>query len=304
MTGGEQDDRIAHNGHAKLADRLAAAADAIREGTGVLQPRIGLVLGSGLGQLVDRWSPTAGDRRPPPTSLPYGAIPGFATPGVQGHAGRVLGARISGASGGAPVELLALSGRLHTYEGHSLADAVFPVRALIAAGCTTVVLTNAAGGIRHTLAPGDLVLIRDHLNLMGGSPLRGPNDEALGPRFPDLSEPYDSGLRERARQVAARLGIPLQTGVYAATAGPQYETPAEIQMLRTLGADVVGMSTVPETIAANHMGAQVVAISLVTNLAAGRSPVKLSHAEVEATARAASERFGTLLTALLQELVA
>jgi purine-nucleoside phosphorylase len=197
------------------------------------------------------------------------------------------------------VEVLAMQGRVHAYEGHDLQTVVLPVRALVGAGCQVVLLTNAAGGVGEGLAAGDLVLIRDHLNLVGGSPLRGENDPALGPRFPDMTAVYDPRLRRLAEQVAARLSLRLPSGVYACSLGPQYETPAEVRMLRTLGADLVGMSTVPEAIAARHMGARVLGISCVTNLAAGISAQPLSHDEVTETAERVRGVFISLLDGIL-----
>jgi purine-nucleoside phosphorylase len=251
-------------------------------------PRIGLVLGSGLGGWADRLA-----RR---TTIPYASIPGFHASTVPGHAGQL----VYGSSAGVPV--LAMQGRIHAYEGHDLATVVFPARTLVAAGCTTLIITNAAGGVAPALSPGDLVLLSDHLNLMGASPLRGPNELTLGTRFPDMSAVYPLALREAAHRAAARVGVTLKEGVYAGLNGPQYETPAEIRMLRTLGADLVGMSTVPEAIAAVHMGAQVLGISCVTNLAAGVSPHKLSHDEVTETASRVRATFEALLDAILAEL--
>ncbi len=249
-------------------------------------PRIGLVLGSGLGGFADRLS----DR----IALPYGELAGFAASRVEGHAGNL----VYGRSG--RTEVMALQGRVHYYEGHDLPTVVWPVRTLIASGCTTLIITNAAGGVDPTLRPGELVILSDHLNLLGGSPLRGPHEEQLGLRFLDLSDAYDPDLRVAARQAGTQLGLTLREGVYAALSGPTYETPAEVRMLRTLGADLVGMSTVPEVIAARHMGARVLGISCVTNLAAGILPQKLSHAEVTETAARVRETFVALLTRILE----
>jgi purine-nucleoside phosphorylase len=191
---------------------------------------------------------------------------------------------------------------VHTYEGWEMSDVVFAVRTAILAGCETVMLTNAAGGIGEDMNPGDLVLIRDHLNLTGRNPLVGENESRLGPRFPDMTEVYAQELRRLAAETAAEVGLDLAEGVYAWFLGPSYETPAEVQMARRLGADLVGMSTVPEAIAARHMGARVLAMSLVTNLAAGISPTPLSHEEVTEVADVAKERFAALLDALLPRL--
>lgn len=251
-------------------------------------PRIGLVLGSGLGAFADRLT----DR----VAIPYADLPGFAVSRVEGHAGNLVFGRAGGAS------VLAMQGRVHFYEGHDLPTVVWPVRALVAAGCRTLVITNAAGGVDPTLRPGQLVILSDHLNLLGGSPLRGPNDDQIGPRFPDMTFAYDPELRTIAAQAGAEIGLALREGIYACLSGPSYETPAEIRMMRTLGADLVGMSTVPEVIAARHMGARVLGISCVTNLAAGITQERLSHAEVTETAGRVREHFITLLDRILSRL--
>jgi purine-nucleoside phosphorylase len=257
------------------------------------RPRVALVLGSGLGAYAEQLEGA--------TFADYGAL-GLPCSGVHGHAGRLFYGRSRAPAGGRGVEVLAMQGRVHAYEGHDLATVVLPVRALIRAGCEIVLLTNAAGGLGEGLLPGDLVLIRDHLNLLGGSPLRGENDERFGPRFPDMTQVYDAELRAVAERTAARLQMRLPSGVYAAGLGPQYETPAEVRMLKGLGADLVGMSTVPEAIAARHLGARVLGISCVTNLAAGISPVPLSHDEVTETAARVRADFIRLLDGILGEL--
>jgi purine-nucleoside phosphorylase len=258
---------------APLLQRLDEAAAFVRART-ALQPTVGVVLGSGLGAFAD-----ALDQ---PTSVPFGDIPHFPASTVAGH----RGALVLGTSDGVPVA--AMKGRVHFYEGYALSEVVFPVRVLARLGVRTLVLTNAAGGVNALFAPGDLMVIEDHINLLG-NPLLGANDEALGPRFPDMSFAYDRALRDRAEQACAAVGIPAHRGVYLATTGPSYETPAEIRMARVLGADAVGMSTVPEVIAARHAGMRVVALSCITNLAAGVTPHPLSHEEVLATgARVAS----------------
>jgi purine-nucleoside phosphorylase len=271
-----------------LFDRLNIAAGVIAEKTGHDRHDAVVVLGSGLGSypegLVDA------------VSVPYAEIPGFPVPHVMGHSGRAFSAPFG------PNRVLLLSGRAHTYEGHDMDTVVFAVRASIRAGCRTVVLTNAAGGCGDGLAAGDLVLIRDHINLAGRSPLVGINDDRLGPRFPDMSTVYTPRLRELALQVAAEVGVPLREGVYSWFLGPAFETPAEVQMAKLLGADLVGMSTAPEATAARHMGADVVGISLVTNLAAGISPTPLSHEEVTLAADEARGRFASLLSGLLDRL--
>lgn len=275
-----------------VGEAVQAAADRIRAFIGAAaRPRVALVLGSGLGDYAER----LGAAR----SIAYDEI-GFPASGVVGHKGRL----VYGQAPGSRLEVLAMQGRVHAYEGHSLQTVVLPVRALVRAGCDIVLLTNAAGAIAPGLLPGQLVLLRDHLNLMGDSPLRGHNDASLGPRFPDMTTVYDRGLRATAERVASGGKLLLPSGVYAGCLGPQYETPAEIRMLRTLGADLVGMSTVPEAIAARHMGARVLGISCVTNLAAGISPQPLSHDEVTETAAHARADFIRLLDGILTELAA
>jgi purine-nucleoside phosphorylase len=252
-----------------------------------LRPVVGMVLGSGLGALADRLGGAV--------SIPYEEIPEFPAVSVAGHAGRL----VVGTLGGVPVA--AMQGRVHAYEGWSAEDLTFGVRLLAATGVRALLLTNAAGAVHPGLAPGDLVRITDQLNLTGLNPLTGRNDERIGPRFPDMSQPYDPQLGALLDASAARLGIPLGTGVYAGVAGPSYETPAEIRMLRILGADLVGMSTVLEVIAARHAGIRVAAVSLVTNLAAGLAGKPLSHAEVLAAGEGARDRVTRLATAWTAE---
>jgi purine-nucleoside phosphorylase len=271
---------------AELHTRLDYARAWIR-GRTEHRPVVGLVLGSGLGALAERIE----DR----VTIPYEEIPEFPTPTVRGHAGRL----VAGKLGGAPVAVL--QGRSHLYEGASADSVVFGVRLLVWLGVRSLLLTSAAGAVNPALAPGELVRVTDHLNLTGANPLTGPNDERLGARFPDMSEPYDARLGALLDAQASRLGIPLRQGVYAGLAGPSYETPAEVRMLRTLGADLVGMSTVLEVIAARHAGARVAAISVVTNLAAGLSTKALSHEDVLATGATAVERLGRLVPAWAAE---
>lgn len=262
------------------AAAAAAAADAIRRRVGDIQPGAAIILGSGLGGLAARVAS--------PVVIPFADVPGFPTATVVGHAGKL----IVGTLGGRPV--VTLAGRFHMYEGHDAALAGFPVRVLHALGVRTLFVSNAAGGIRRTFRPGDLMLIRDHLNLMFRSPLIGavePGDV----RFPDMSAPYDAALTQRLRDVALELGVPLTEGVYAGLLGPTYETPAEVRMLGVLGADAVGMSTVPEVIVARAIGMRVAGISCITNLASGISPHPLSHAEVIETTNVVAERFEKLV---------
>jgi purine-nucleoside phosphorylase len=231
-----------------------------------VQPRVAVVLGSGLGAFADALDEAV--------SIPYSEIPGWPQSTAVGHAGKM----VVGLAGGVPVAVLA--GRAHLYEGYSAQQAAFGVRTLGRLGVRSFVLTNAAGGVNRSFVPGALVLISDHINLLGQNPLSGPNDETLGPRFPDMSEAYSKACRAMAREAARSMGLDMPEGVYAAVPGPSYETPAEIRYLRAIGADLVGMSTVPETIAANHMGLRVLGISCVTNHAAGVVDQKLDHREV------------------------
>jgi len=265
-------------------DQVDAAVERIREGTD-LEPRAGVVLGSGLGGLAESVEGAV--------EIPYGEIPGWPVSTAVGHAGTL----VLGAIGGVPVAIM--RGRAHLYEGIGADRVVFGVRVLGRLGIRSLVVTNAAGAINTTYRPGQLVLVADHVNLQGASPLVGPNDDALGPRFPDMSDAYDAGLRSAARDAASRLGIELQEGVYAAWLGPQFETPAEIRFLRAVGGDLAGMSTVPEVIAARHQRIRCLVISVVTNMAAGVVEGKIDHeAVLEVGGRAA----GTL-TSLLRELV-
>jgi purine-nucleoside phosphorylase len=251
------------------------------------KPRIALVLGSGLGAFADTLSDTY--------RVPYADLEGMPAPAVAGHAGNFVFGSIAGR------EVIAMQGRVHMYEGYSAEQVVMGARLMVRLGAAVLIITNAAGGIRAGSQPGQLMLIEDHLNLTGHNCLVGPNDDSLGPRFPDLSDAYDRTLIELASKVAGRLGIEVSRGVYAGLLGPNYETPAEIRMLATLGAHAVGMSTVQEVIAARQMGARVLGLSCITNLAAGISPHKLSHAEVEATARATREDFSRLLSGVIAE---
>ena len=221
-------------------------------------------------------------------SVAYADLPGLASTSVEGHAGVF----VAGHCKKRPV--VVMKGRVHRYEGHSMEQVVLPARAMVMLGCRTIIITNAAGAISEDLEPGDLALITDHINLLGANPLTGPNDERLGERFPDMSAVYDSTLQEVARKGSTAAGVELKAGVYAAMPGPCYETPAEVEMLRRLGADFVGMSTVPEAIAVHHMGARVLGISCIANKAAGLG-APLSHADVQTAAADLSGRFVALL---------
>lgn len=260
--------------------RLDEAAAAVRA-LGGPAPEIGVVLGSGLGAFADRLENAR--------SLPFESIPHLPRSSVVGHAGRL----VVGSLGGTPV--VVLQGRVHGYEGYGPDEVVFPIRLLCRLGIRALVVTNAAGCINPAWAPGDLMRITDHLNLSGRNPLVGSNDTRLGPRFPDLSTAYDPRLGGIVREVAAERGLTLREGVYTCLLGPSYETPAEIRMLRLLGGDAVGMSTVPEVIAAAHMGVRVIGISCLTNMAAGILDQPLSHDEVTETANRVRDSFVGLL---------
>lgn len=263
---------------------IDAAAAVIRERTPVV-PRVAVVLGSGLGGFADRVEDAV--------EIPYGDIPGWPVATALGHSGTL----VTGVVAGVPVAVM--KGRAHLYEGHTADRVAFGVRVLGRLGIETLVLTNACGGVRETLTPGELVLISDHLNLQATSPLIGPNDDSLGPRFPDMSTAYDPALRALTHEAAARIGQSLTEGVYAAWLGPAFETPAEIRMIRALGGDLVGMSTVPEVLAARHMGIRCLAISCVTNMAAGILPEPI---EAEHVLRVGAQAQGRL-TALLAEVL-
>ncbi len=268
---------------------LSEAVSAVQASTRIV-PAVGVVLGSGLGAWADSLSSL--DR------IAYSEIPRMPQSTVVGHAGNLC----LGLADGVPVACL--QGRVHLYEGHDPERVVFGVRLLARLGCRAILLTNAAGGLAPGFVPGDLMLVSDHLNLMGKNPLSGPNIESFGPRFPDMTEAYDPALRAAAREAAAETGTTLHEGVYAGLLGPTYETPAEIRMIGTLGASAVGMSTVPEVIALRHMGVPAAAISCITNLAAGLSKTKLDHSEVEATARMTRDRFTALLSAWVRRAAA
>ena len=270
-------------------EEITSAAAFIADATGFPSHDAALVLGSGLGDYAASL--------PDAIVVPYSDIPGFPVPQVVGHGGSLISAPVGDG------RIVVLSGRVHTYEGWSMDEVVFGVRTVVASGARRVMLTNAAGGINSSYSPGDLVIIDDHLNLTGRNPLLGANDDRLGPRFPDMSTVYTPRLRWELADVFTGIGLPPLEGTYAWFLGPTYETPAEVQMARTMGADLVGMSTAPEAIAARHMGAEVAGISLVTNLAAGISPTPLSHDEVTETAAQAKATFTAVLDAYLPTFV-
>lgn len=275
-------------GFAHVTAAAAAVADRFRTAAPVAP--VGVVLGSGLGAVADAVVEQGGQ------AISFGEIPHFPTSSVEGHKGRLVLGTVGG------VSVLLMQGRVHRYEGYSASSVVFPVRVLHALGIKKLVVTNAAGGFGDGFSAGDLMLIEDHLNLTGDNPLLGKNDPRFGARFPDMSEAYSRRLRSLALEVAAQRGLRLQTGVYAGLLGPSYETPAEIRMLKTLGASAVGMSTVHEVIAASHLGLEVLGISCITNLAAGLSGNKLSHDEVKDTAVSVEAAFSGLILDLLPRL--
>jgi homotetrameric cytidine deaminase len=268
--------------------RPANPVDVVHSRAPKFTPTLGLVLGSGLGALADAIQPVA--------TIGYGDLPGFPRPSVEGHAGRLILGWFEG------VPVACLQGRVHLYEGVPAAAVNTPVRTLKALGCRVLLLTNAAGSLRPDVGPGSLVAFLDHINFQGTNPLVGPNDAADGPRFLDLSEVYDRHLREVLLEAAARASIPLHTGVYLALLGPCFETPAEIRAFRVLGADLVGMSTVPEALSARHAGLRVAAVSIVTNLAAGLAPEPLSHEETLREAGRAADALLRLLRAAAKDL--
>jgi purine-nucleoside phosphorylase len=266
---------------------IQEAARAISRQLGGTVPKAAIVLGSGLGFLADEVRD--GIR------IPYGEIPGFPAPGVVGHKGEIVAGTLEG------VPVLVQSGRFHLYEGHPADVAALPVRAFHRVGIRTLIVTNAAGGLRPTFRPGTLMLIADHVNLMFRNPLLGPVRKGEE-RFPDMSDAYDPGLRALAREVAREARIPLEEGVYLALLGPSFETPAEIRMLQRFGADAVGMSTVPEVITARALGVRCLGFSTITNLAAGISPTPLSHQEVLEVGRQVGHRLGSIVTGVVRRL--
>jgi purine-nucleoside phosphorylase len=268
-------------------DAVQQAASSLRA-RGVGDATVAIVLGSGLGDFADNFKDA--------TAIPYADIPNWPGTTVIGHAGRL----VAGAHNGRKV--IALSGRAHYYEGHSMQTVTFATRVMGTLGVKTLILTNAAGGINRDLTPGTLMLISDHINLMGGNPLMGPNEDRFGQRFPDMTALYSPRLRGLAREAAKSLDLRLAEGIYVALHGPSYETPAEIRYLRTIGADAVGMSTAPEAIVARHMGMEVLGISCITNAAAGVLPQPLDHNEVMEVARRVRAQFSAQLEGILERL--
>lgn len=269
---------------ANRAQTVREAVAAIRERTNHV-PEIGLILGSGLGDLAEQIADA--------TVIPYGEIPHFPVSTVAGHAGRLMIGRLEGKT------VVAMQGRFHYYEGYSMAQVAFPVYVMKFLGAKVLIVTNAAGGMNKAFQPGDLMLIVDHLNFTGDNPLIGPNDDELGPRFPDLSRAYDPELIALAEQKARDLGIRVQKGVYAGISGPNYLPPAELVMLRRLGGDAVGMSTIPEVIAAAHCGLRVLGISCITDMAIGEELEPLTHEQVVAVAERTKPKFTALVRAVV-----
>lgn len=254
-----------------------------------IRPRIGVILGSGLGGLADQATDS--------TIIPYTEIPHFHGTSIEGHAGRMILGNFQG------IPTVFLQGRFHVYEGYPMEEVVFPTRTVAGLGVDTLIVTNAAGATNTKYRPGDLMIIEDHINLMGDNPLKGPNIAELGPRFPDMTEAYDRACRAELERAGADLSIPLHHGVYGGVLGPTYETPAEIRMLRTLGADAIGMSTVPETIAANHLGVRVAGVSVITNMGAGLSSNKLTHQEVIDNSKLGADKLRRLLERAIPSMV-
>ncbi len=250
-----------------------------------LKPRAGIILGSGLGAFVDQIEIE--------TTLRYDEIPGFVAPSVEGHGGRLILGHVRGANSSIPIACL--QGRIHFYEGHSMTAVVHSTRTIAMLGIEILMLTNSAGGLDPKMKPGDFMIIDDHVNLMGDNPLKGPNIAQLGPRFPDMSEAYDRKLNDKMAEVLTKKGVGFSRGIYCGVSGPTYETPAEVRYLQMIGGQAVGMSTVPEAIAANHLGLRVCALSCITNPAAGISKNRLSHEEVTQTAKLVEDKFCSFL---------
>lgn len=259
----------------------------LNEKTDNFKPEIGIILGSGLGELADEYCDYA---------VPYNEIPGFVKSTVKGHKGRLVFAEINSK------KAVMMQGRNHYYEGHSMQEITYPVKVMKALGVKTLILTNAAGAVNESFSPSDLMIITDHINHTGSNPLIGANDETMGERFPDMTEVYKKYLIELAEKCAQKLGIDIQKGVYWANSGPSYETPAEINMIRTLGADAVGMSTVPEAIVANWCGMNILGISCITNSASSITGEKLSHEEVIDAANNAKTKFKSLILEIVRNI--
>lgn len=271
-----------------LREQTDRAAGFVRARTTII-PQVAIILGSGLGALGEQIERDA--------AIPYAEIPGFPRSTVEGHAGRLILGRLEGK----PV--VAMQGRVHFYEGYTLGEVVFPVRVMRALGAPVLLVSNAAGGINRQWHRGDLMIIADHINFMGSNPLLGPNDPGVGPRFPDMSAAYDPALIVLAERAALAEGIPIHRGVYVGVHGPSYETPAELRMLARWGADAVGMSTVPEVIAARHMGMRVLGLTAITDMATGEQVLPVTHEEVIATAKELEPKFIRLVRRIVREMV-
>jgi purine-nucleoside phosphorylase len=269
-----------------LISKLTETVEFLKSRTN-LKPKIGVILGSGLGGFVSEMNVEC--------EIEYSEIPNFPTTTVTGHKGKFFCGSIEG------VEIAVLQGRVHYYEGHSMDDVVYPTRTLAMLGIETLLLTNSAGGLDPKMKPGEFMIIEDHINLMGDNPLKGPNLSELGPRFPDMTEAYDRKLSADLETIMKTLGLNYHKGIYTGVSGPTYETPAEVRMLGQIGGKAVGMSTVPESIAANHLGLRVCAVSCITNLAAGLSQNKLSHEEVTETAKLVEKNFSAILRAFIAQ---
>lgn len=265
----------------KLSNIILNEITAYLAGKSGIKPEIGIILGSGLGSLAGEVENS--------TIIPYSDIPHFPVSTVTGHEGRFVIGQLGGKN------VICMQGRFHYYEGYDMKMVTLPIRVMKKLGVSKLIVTNAAGGINEGFKPGDLMIIEDHINLMGHSPLRGKNDDSFGPRFPDMTEAYDSGFREIAASFASKIGLDIKKGVYAGLSGPAFETPAEIRFLKVIGADAVGMSTVPEVLVANHSGMKVLGISCITNMAAGISKNKLDHVEVMETGNAVRAKFADLI---------
>lgn len=272
-----------------LYDRAAEAARYVLAKAQARTPRAAVVLGSGLGGVADAIKDAV--------EIPYNEIPHFVTSTVQGHDGKLIIGSCDG------VDVVLMKGRFHYYEGYSMEEVTLPVRVFSLMGIQTLVLTNAAGGAAPHLRPGSLMAVTDHINMMGENPLRGPNDERFGPRFPDLTAVYTPAYVEAVHEMAREIGVVLAEGVYMALRGPSYETPAEIRMMRKLGADAVGMSTVPEAIVARHCGLKVLAISCITNVAAGLTTSEINHAEVMEVGERAGKQLGELIVRVIPRIL-
>lgn len=272
-----------------LYDRATEAARMISVRAGSRRPRAALILGSGLGGVADSIAD--------PEEIPFAEIPYFSESTVDGHDGRLIVGSCNG------VDVIVMKGRLHFYEGYSMEEVTLPIRAFALLGIRCLVITNAAGSTSFKMGPGSLMIVTDHINLMGDNPLRGPNDERFGPRFPDMTAVYTPAYIDQAHQVAREVGVALSEGIYGALRGPCYETPAEVRMLRDLGIDAVGMSTVPEVIVARHCGMKVLAISCITNIAAGLTSVVINHEEVIEVGKRAGKELARLIVGVIPRLV-